>query len=596
LSLEVLLFEHMFDSIPFDAADEAYYARQAASLDLLDEWEVAGWEPLVESAPTDGELCAEVADRSTALGPALVARLDVVDVDGLEASAAVDAATAWDRVANRVAARRVRSVARAVALHVGTERLDPIRLAAAELGPALALGSGSIGTEIDVAVALTGPLTRMLAAMESGDVSYGKAKVLADETADLFDEQAQAVEALVLDQAAQRTWAQHAAAVRRAVVRVDPLAPQRRRRNAERASRLVRRYGDDGLASLIVTLPVAQVDAAYTGADAWARARKAAGDGRPLDQLRAEAFTRWATSYLTHGDPTTCDRDCDPVVPSPDHPSPDPSPVPSPVPLTGQEVADRPLSRRAPTRHGRPLRVGLVWDLPGLLGLTDAPGELLDSGEVISAADLRAVIAGGIRLRRLLVDPDTGELVDLTPGSGLLAPADAADLAGMSSATPSTPSGPAHGQPMWLGIVVDTTTWSAWHDRTLTGTLAAAITLAPRPIRDLMDAPRTDHLLDQADSDDASADLAEFVAIRDRHPTNPTAAPTAAGAGDLDHITPRSHGGPTARANLHSPSRRWHVLRTLGGWRLRAHPRGGVAWTSPHGRSYHTGPHDYLGP
>jgi hypothetical protein len=215
---------------------------------------------------------------------------------------------------------------------------------------------------------------------------------------------------------------------------------------------------------------------------------------------------------------------------------------------------------------------------------------------VISAADLRAVIAGGIRLRRLLVDPDTGELVDLTPGSGLLAPADAADLAGMSSATPSTPSGPAHGQPMWLGIVVDTTTWSAWHDRTLTGTLAAAITLAPRPIRDLMDAPRTDHLLDQADSDDASADLAEFVAIRDRHPTNPTAAPTAAGAGDLDHITPRSHGGPTARANLHSPSRRWHVLRTLGGWRLRAHPRGGVAWTSPHGRSYHTGPHDYLGP
>src|SRR5439155_6537081 len=118
-------------------------------------------------------------------------------------------------------------------------------------------------------------------------------------------------------EAANRTYAKHAAAVRRAVVRVDPTAPERRRKSADRASRLVRRYGPDGLADLIVTLPVAQVDAAYTAADAWARARKAGGDDRTLDVLRADAIARWASSYLTHGDPTTCDAVCDPVASPP---------------------------------------------------------------------------------------------------------------------------------------------------------------------------------------------------------------------------------------------------------------------------------------
>ena len=578
----------MFDPEPFAGADDAYYARQAAELDLIDEWDVVGWEPDVEPAPSDAQVCAEAADFRGGLAPALLSRLDIVDMNDLDGSASVDAAVAFDRVANRVAARRVQAIARAALQHVGTEHVDPIQLAAAEIGAAMGLGSRSIGSEINVALSLTGRLTRTLTAMESGAVSYGKAKVLVEETVDLFDEQAQAVEALVLDQAGERTWAQHAAAVRRAVVRVDPKAPERRRKNAFRASRLVRHYGNDGLAALIVTLPTAQVDAAYTSADAWARARKAAGDDRPLEQLRAEAIARWASSYLTHGDPTTCDRECDPVPSTPDVPDAedvadhlDSDLVPDPV--------DRPLSRRTPTRHGRPLRVGLIWDLAGLLGLDDSPGELLDSGEVVSAADMRALVATGIRLRRLLVDSETGELVDLTPGAWCLPP-------DPSKAVASTASVP-HGQPLWLGIVVDTVTWQSWSEGRLTGLLATAITLAPKPVRDLLAAPRTDGTLDQrGDVDDPSAALGEFVATRDRHPSNPTAAPTSAGAGDLDHVKPRGSGGPTTRANLHSPARRWHVLRTRGGWRLRPRPGGGVTWISPQGRSYVTRPHNYLGP
>src|SRR3954447_12863236 len=309
----------MFDE-EWDAEAAAYYNRQAALLDLIDERDVLGDLPEMPflpdeapPAPTDAEICAAVAGRGSRLDPAMLVRLDSVDVDALAGDGAVDAAVAFDRVANRVAARRMRVVATAVRRQLGSERVDPIRLPSAELAAALAIGSRSIGAEVTCALALTGPLTRTLAAMETGDVSYGKARVLVEQTLDLFDDQARAVEALVFDAAPGRTWAQHAAAVRRAVVRVAPTAPERRRKNAERASRLVRRYGEDGLAELIVTLPVAQVDAAYTAADAWARARKAAGDDRTLDVLRADAIARWATSYLTHGDPTTCDRACDPV-------------------------------------------------------------------------------------------------------------------------------------------------------------------------------------------------------------------------------------------------------------------------------------------
>lgn len=588
----------MFDAIPFDSADEAYYARQAAELDLIAEHELVGWEPSVEPAPSDAELCAEAAESDTGLVPAVLSRLDMVEIDDLDGAAAVDAAVAFDRVANRVAARRVRAVARAAQQHIGTERIDPIRLAAAELGAALVLGSRSIDVEIDVALALTTRLTRTLSAMESGAVSYGKAKLLADETTDLLDEQAQAVEALVLLKAGERTWAQHAAAVRRAVVRVDPRAPERRRKNAERASRLVRRYGNDGLADLIVTLPVAQVDAAYTSADAWARARKAAGDDRPLERLRAEAFVRWASSYLVHGDPATCDRECDPLPTSGATGQGQHRGSPEGADPETAERAEPPASGRTPTRHGRPLRVGLVWDLEALLGLTETPGQLLDSGEVVCAADMRSLVAGGARLRRLLVDPETGELIDLTPGSWWFPAetsgsahgphgANGANGVSLSATTP-------HGQPLWLGVIVDTATWSAWRNGRLTGLLATAIALAPQALRDLMDAARTDGELDRRpDAEEPAAALAEFVSIRDRHPANPTAAPTAAAAGDLDHIRPRGAGGLTIRANLHVPSRRWHVLRTHGGWRLTRDAGGRITWTSPQGRTYRINPYDY---
>ncbi|HEU5034952.1 MAG TPA: hypothetical protein VFT62_09385 [Mycobacteriales bacterium] len=126
--------------------------------------------------------------------------------------------------------------------------------------------------------------------------------------------------------------------------------------------------------------------------------------------------------------------------------------------------------------------------------------------------------------------------------------------------------------------------------------------VADAQIRRLLFHPLTGELLDATpDAVRPSAPLAGFVALRDVNPTTPTAGPTGsaagAGSGDLDHAIPRSNGGPTTRANLHSPTRRWHRAKTLAGWTVEHNDDGGWTWTSPVGRTYRTEPHDYrLGP
>src|SRR5439155_25425528 len=112
---------------------------------------------------------------------------------------------------------------------------------------------------------------------------------------------------------------------------------------------------------------------------------------------------------------------------------------------------------------------------------------------------------------------------------------------------------PAHGEPMWVGVVVDETTWRALRYGTADRTLTAALALAPKAVRDMLAAPVTADRLDvDPDAPQPSAALAEFVALRDRHPANPTSGMSAAGAGDLDHVRSRSPGGATVRRNLHT--------------------------------------------
>src|SRR5881398_2598167 len=185
-------------------------------------------------------------------------------------------------------------------------------LVAAEIGPALGIGSRTAVDLVDVCVALHTRLRATLRAVCAGDLSWYKAVKLAELTAALSVDLARRVEEMVLAKAGGRTPARHADAVRRAVAHVDPEGVAARRKQAQRDVKLIRSHYGGGMGDLFARMASEQLDTVWTAADMWARARKADGDPRPLDQLRVASLVQWAQSFLHHGDPSYCDRWCEP--------------------------------------------------------------------------------------------------------------------------------------------------------------------------------------------------------------------------------------------------------------------------------------------
>lgn len=500
----------------------------------IEQW----WADRVAADRASESAAVVTAAETESWSPALVAALAAVDLADLDDAGLVSAAVAWTRVRNLADGQ----VAAAVAmLHDRTRDEGPAsahRLVAAEIGMALHLGTGGADRLVSTAVELSRRLPATLAAVRDGSVSWHKAGTLAERTRVLDGATAAAVEARVLPGAATRTPALHAAAVRRTADRLDPAGLDERRRRAEATVALVRTHLGDGMGELFATLPSDELDTIYLAADTYARRCKAAGDVRTLERLRVAALLQWASAFLGYGDPTATE------------------------PPDGADDA-------RPTRHGRPARVRILTSLPTLLGLADTPGELADSGAVLPAAVIRSLAASGVVLRRLLVDDATGELVDLARESYPLPAADGVRRPVCHE----------------LAVVVRRSEWP---------TLRECVNDAPRAVRDMLDAPLTADDLDATpDPYPVPARLAEFVTTRARHPSNPCAGESAASAGDIDHIRPVAHGGPTSRDNLHPPTRRWHVLTTHSRWRVERLPDDRLAWTSPLGRVTVTRPYDY---
>src|SRR5947209_10500139 len=225
---------------------------------------------------------------------------------------AVEEIVRLDRSHNRLDGHRALWVLQLLATTTPAGGISARQLVAAEIGPALGLGSGAAITLVDICVALHTRLPATLRAVCDGWLSWFKAMKLAELTAPLTDEQARAVEDQVLAKAGDRTPAQHADAVRRAVARIDPEGADARRKQARKDVKLIRTHYDDGMGDLFARMASEQLDTVWTAADMWARARKADGDPRTLDQLRIASLVQWAQSFLHHGDPTYCDRWCEP--------------------------------------------------------------------------------------------------------------------------------------------------------------------------------------------------------------------------------------------------------------------------------------------
>jgi Domain of unknown function (DUF222) len=267
--------EHMFDAeiLPSD-------------LDLLD----AEWDENHE-LPVDLETIPP--------GLLLAVILSSVDRDRL---------SGFDRVALLKARARLRSWIdaelfadiQAVSVSV-TEELDDLwegetpdpeiveDATAAEIQTALHLTRRAAGIQTDIAFQLCERLPRVWEALHSGLIDLARARVLSDLTRPLPRELARKLTETALERAPELTTGQLRAHLARLIITIDPAAAQERYEQKLRERRVFSEQGEDGTANLIgLNLPPAETSRAMRRINRLARALKAKGDRRRIDQIRAD--------------------------------------------------------------------------------------------------------------------------------------------------------------------------------------------------------------------------------------------------------------------------------------------------------------------
>ncbi|WP_185792643.1 HNH endonuclease [Actinoallomurus bryophytorum] len=237
----------------------------------------------------------------------------------------VEVMIAARRLASRVQAVELAAVAelarrrRAEDDASGVEVISPREYLNDEVAAALTLTPTSADGLIRFATELVGRLPATFAALAAGDVDHLKARTLWQGTGQVSDEVAAAIEAKVLPRAPGQTTGEIRAKVRRLVKRLDPQALARRREEAERGRDVTLMETDDGTAHLSgVDLPADAAGAAYGRVAAIAAGLKRDGDGRRIDQLRADVFLALLRGTLRTTEPPadTSDR----LVAGPDIP------------------------------------------------------------------------------------------------------------------------------------------------------------------------------------------------------------------------------------------------------------------------------------
>ena len=129
------------------------------------------------------------------------------------------------------------------------------------------------------------------AALADGWLDWPRARAMAAELGwparESPDDVLAAVEAVVLPQATGLSITRLRALVRSELIRADPAAADRRRKQAERAAGVTVRGIGNGMGELRATMPFPEAAAVRAQVDAHARAMRTAGDRRPIGQLRS---------------------------------------------------------------------------------------------------------------------------------------------------------------------------------------------------------------------------------------------------------------------------------------------------------------------
>lgn len=303
-------------------------------------------------------------------GPLAMMMLTSLDVSGLDETARVDVAAAWERQQAWVAAQAQAALA---AVMADVPELAPSQQVSAQewrtelVAASLRWSPRAAGTKLALAERLVREMPATYGLLNAGVISFRHAAVLAEAVEGLLPDEVAAVEARVLEKAAEQTVAQFTRTARRAALAIAPELAAVRHDEAVRARGVRRIAGVDGMAELVATLPACDAETVYLALDAVARKAAAATDEPlPIDAYRADALVAWANDALA--DPTL------------------------------------------PRRQGRRVEVQVVIDLPTLLGMADNPAQLVGYGPV--PAQVGRMLAAEGAWRRLVVDPVRGQLLD----------------------------------------------------------------------------------------------------------------------------------------------------------------------------------------
>ena len=306
----------------------------------------------------------------------------------------VDQVAATERVRARAEAVQLRAMAELAgrpmfagcAEHGHRDPAHGVRGAASIISAELRLSPSAAVARVALARELVDELPATLAELDAGRIDGYRARTIAEQTRPLagLPDLRRQVEAGLLQRAHRLTATQLRAAARKAVLAADPASAEERHRRA-RAGRFVSPPcpEPDGMASLLIRLPAEDAAALYTAVDAAAHHTKTAepGDGRTLDQLRADVLAGLGWSALMSGHLGCCDPSCSHV------------------------------DQRLRSRRGRPVAVNVTVAYTTLIGADEQPAHLEGYGPITAAVARR--IAADSTWRRLLTDPVSGAVLDV---------------------------------------------------------------------------------------------------------------------------------------------------------------------------------------
>jgi hypothetical protein len=284
---------------------------------------------------------------------------------------------------------------------------------AAELSAGWGIPQGVAKARVEAAEALlvTGRLPRLARLLQAGWVDWPQVQTFLRETSHLEPAVARAVEAVVLGDVelegaagfdvvdsladaarpgagipvvARWTVPKLRLQIRAAILQLKARAAEKRAEQARRDRHVRCQAGPDGTAELTAELPAEAAAAIFESLTRAARAAKAAGDPRTLDQLRADelvyrALQRSTTGAVACAAPTGTDVGVDTRADDASRADDE----------SENEASDSPAETRPPgVRSGMPAAstlVSLTIPLSTFLGLSDTPGCLDGHGPIVAA-------------------------------------------------------------------------------------------------------------------------------------------------------------------------------------------------------------------